>query len=120
MIEGLETTFKALVEVSVMFLEIVGVLIILITSIKALVKLFKGHKSVSLYLSHGIATALTFLLGGEVLLTVTAGSWVRLGMVGATVILRIAITVLIHWETKHEKAEIKAEEEEEKAIVGGC
>ena len=53
-------------------------------------------------MAEGIATALSFLLGGEALKTIIAPDWMDLGMTAAILAMRAAMSVLIHWETHHE------------------
>ena len=53
-------------------------------------------------MGEGITTALSFLLGGEALKTITAPNWMELGMTAAILAMRAAMAVLIHWETQHE------------------
>ena len=48
---------------------------------------------------------LEFKLGSEVLRTVVVRSTSELLIAGAIVLLRAAMTFLIHWEIKNEKAE---------------
>jgi uncharacterized membrane protein len=60
-------------------------------------------------LAKGIALALEFKLAAEVLRTVTVRELNELIILGTIILLRGAITLLIHWEIKMEKSE---EEEE--------
>ena len=63
-----------------------------------------------LELAHGIALALEFKLGGEVLRTVIVREWTELLILGAIIALRGALTLLIHWETHSEEKHLKEEE----------
>ena len=67
---------------------------------------------VHLDLAEGIALALEFKLGGEVLRTVIVREWTELLILGAIIALRGALTLLIHWE-------ISVEEKREKAVREG-
>ena len=62
---------------------------------------------VRLTLAKGIALALEFKLGGEVLRTVIVREWSELAILGAIIALRGALTLLIHWEIKTEEANLK-------------
>ena len=53
--------------------------------------------------AQGIALALEFKLGGEVLRTVVVREWAELGILGAIIALRGLLTFLIHWEIKNEE-----------------
>ena len=54
-------------------------------------------------LAEGIALALEFKMGGEVLRTVAVREWSELGILGAIITLRGLLTFLIHWEIKNEQ-----------------
>lgn len=103
MLEVLEGVFKIVVEYCALGLEIVGVAIVVWTAIKCVCEMFKHDESVRLDLAEGIATALEFKLAGEVLKTTIVSNWNELGTLGAIMLLRAAITVLLHWEVKNEK-----------------
>ena len=53
--------------------------------------------------------ALEFKLGGEILRTVVVRDMAEIMQVGAIILLRAALTFLIHWEIKNEAAEIEKE-----------
>ena len=65
---------------------------------------------VRLQLAQGIALALEFKLGGEVLRTVVVREWSELGILGAIIGLRAALTLLIHWEIKNEEEALSEKE----------
>ena len=67
---------------------------------------------IRLNLAQGIALALEFKMGGEVLRTVVVREWSELGILGAIIVLRAMLTFLIHWEIKNEKRETKEEQGE--------
>ena len=54
-------------------------------------------------LAQGIAVSLEFKMGSEVLRTVVVREWEELGILGAVILLRGLLTLLIHWEIKHEE-----------------
>jgi uncharacterized membrane protein len=58
---------------------------------------------VRLVLAQGIALALEFKLGGEVLRTVIVREWSELLILGAIIALRAALTFLSHWEIHNEE-----------------
>ena len=70
------------------------------------------HILIRLNLAQGIALALEFKMGGEVLRTVVVREWSELGILGAIIVLRAMLTFLIHWEIKNEKRETKEEQGE--------
>ena len=65
--------------------------------------------SAPLNLAKGIALALEFKLGGEVLRTVIVREQAELIILGAIILLRGALTFLIHWEIKVEESHEKRE-----------
>lgn len=106
MFESIENIFELLVKYGIVLLEFIGFAIILVTAGKALLNLVRRKEGVRLDLAQGIALALEFKLGSEVLRTVIVRSWQELLIAGAIVVLRAAITFLIHWEIKNEKADM--------------
>ena len=94
------------VEFSTLLLELFGICILVFTAIKSFVFWLKKDESIRLQLAQGIALALEFKLGGEVLRTVVVREWAELGILGAIITLRAVLTFLIHWEIKNEKKEL--------------
>ena len=90
MFEWIEGAFDLIINYSIILLEFIGSAIIVVTALD---------------LAQGIALALEFKLGSEVLRTVVVRSTSELLIAGAIVLLRAAMTFLIHWEIKNEKAE---------------
>ena len=105
MYEVLEHVFWLVVRYGIMVLEMVSVIIILVSAVRALASLLKHSGNSRLELAEGVATALSFLLGGEALKTIIAPDWNDIGMTGVILLLRAAMSVLIHWETKVEMQE---------------
>jgi uncharacterized membrane protein len=65
-----------------------------------------------LELAEGIALALEFKMGGELLRTVIVRDWTELLILGAVIALRAALTFLIQWEIRLEKKNVFTYEEE--------
>lgn len=105
MLHTVETIFQEFVNWSILFIECIGVIVLLTTVIKSFVGYVKKSNHVRLELAQGIALALGFKLGGEVLRTLIVREWAELLILGAIIVLRGALTVLIHWEIKNEKTE---------------
>ena len=99
---ALEGRFMHIVNYSILVLEAVGVIILLVFSVRALAAVFKSTSKCKHLLTEGITTALSFLLGGEVLKTIVAPDWKDIGMTCAILLMRAAVTVLLYWEHKHE------------------
>ena len=118
--ESAEFILRYVVEYSTLMLELFGVCILVFTGIKSFILWIKRSDSIRLELAQGIALALEFKLGGEVLRTVVVREWAELGILGAIIILRAALTFLIHWEIENEKKELTdsvKNENQEKAQV---
>jgi uncharacterized membrane protein len=52
-------------------------------------------------------------MGGEILRTVGVTGWAEIGMVAGIILLRAALSFLIHWEIKAEEREFEALEKKE-------
>ncbi len=103
----IEEVFQAVVQCGILLMECVGVVILLFTTFKSIWGCLKRDPHVRLTLAKGIALALEFKLGGEVLRTVIVREWPELVILGAIILLRGALTFLIHWEIKTEEANLK-------------
>jgi uncharacterized membrane protein len=100
---------RYIVEFSTLLLELFGICILVYTAVKSFIFWLKKDDSIRLQLAQGIALALEFKLGGEVLRTVVVREWAELGILGAIITLRAALTFLIHWEIKNEESRVQAE-----------
>ena len=112
MIETAEHVLDLIIHCGVLALEIVGAALILYRSALAVISLFrkKGagcHKC----LTEGITTGLSFLLASEVLKTIIDQDWTFIGMTCAILLMRAAISILVHWESRTKEA---AEERRER------
>lgn len=94
----IENIFFEIVNYTVLFIEGVGVAILVWTVIKAVIDLFRKNERLRLDLAEGIALALEFKIGGELLRTVVVRQLSELLILGAVILLRAALTFLIHWE----------------------
>ena len=92
-LEGILTT---VVQLCTMLMEFFGVSILVSTAIKCFLRWLKKDQEIRLTLAQGIALALEFKLGGEVLRTVVVREWAELGILGAIIVLRGVWTFLIH------------------------
>lgn len=104
-----EVLFKLVINWCILFTEFIGVTVLLITVVKSFIGYLKRSEHVRLELAQGIALALGFKLGGEVLRTLIVREWEELLVLGAIIVLRVALTLLIQWEIKNEKAEYEYE-----------
>lgn len=102
-LNNLTDVFEYAVNYAVLFIELVGTIVLLFSVAVAVVNLCKKEPHVRLRLAEGIALALEFKMGGELLRTVLVREWNELLILGAIILLRAAITFLIQWEIKLEQ-----------------
>ena len=106
--ELMELVLYDIVQIATVVLELFGIAVLVFTAVKCFVRwLRKDHENIRLELAQGIALALEFKMGGEVLRTVVVREWSELGILGAIIVLRAMITLLIHWEIGKEKKEAR-------------
>jgi len=101
--------FDYMVEYCILIIELIGVGVLLWSVLRALVSLLRHKEKMRLELAEGIALALEFKMGGELLRTVIVREWTELLILGAVILLRAALTFLIHWEISLEKKNVLAE-----------
>lgn len=104
--EGLVT----LVNLSVVLLEFIGVGVIVVAALQGICNYVRRDPLTRLKLAKGMAMGLEFKLGSEILRTVVIRDLSEIAIVGAIILLRAALTFLIHWEIKNEKAEVESEQ----------
>lgn len=108
LIEILEEILKYVVEVCTIGLELAGITVLVSTAVICFIMwLRRDRENVRLDLAQGIALALEFKMGGEVLRTVVVREKGELIILGAIIILRAALTFLIHWEIESEKKDME-------------
>ena len=110
MLHVVESIFETIVQYGILFMELVGVVVLLVTALQSLYTWGVKHQRTHLKLAQGIALALEFKLGSEVLRTVIVRERSELIMLGLIILLRGALTFLIHWEIKGEESRLKKEE----------
>lgn len=71
-------------ELGIVLAELAGIAILIITAVKGVVSYFKHNEHLRLELAQGIALALEFKLGGEVLRTVIVREWTELLILGCS------------------------------------
>lgn len=99
--------FEIFAQISVTLLEFIGIVVLVIGALKAVVNYFRRNDHLRLDFAQAIALSLEFKLGGEILRTTIVRDWSELGILGAIILLRAAMTLLIHWEIKNEEARCK-------------
>ena len=94
-----------LVSVAIHLFELVGVIVLIAAGVRGVVNYVRRDPMVRLNLAKGMALCLEFKLGSEILRTVVVREFTELLLVGAIILLRAALTMLIHWEIRNEKAD---------------
>lgn len=114
----LETVLRYAIGYGILLFEYVGVIILIVTGVQGVVGYIKKDPHMRLNLAQGMATALSFKLGGEILRTVIVQDFEEIAIVACIIILRAALTFLIHWEIKHMEQDelIRERKNTEKAL----
>lgn len=108
---GLHNLLSVLTDLAIVIIEFLGLLVIIVTGVKAFWEWVKKDERTRLHLSEGLSTALSFLLCGEILRTILFHDLSEVLLIGSIVILRVALTLLIHWEAGKEKEELEHQHE---------
>ncbi len=88
-------------------LEVFGVFILICSALKSFFLWLRKDNRLRLNLAEGIALSLEFKMGGEVLRTVVVRDWQELGILGAVILLRSLLSILIHREIRHEQEALR-------------
>lgn len=91
-------------------LELMGIFVIIVGAVRTFIIYVRsrfdvGDSEYKLYFAQSLAFALEFKLGAEILKTVITKTMSEIYMLGAIIILRAILTVVIHYEIKIEKSE---------------
>ncbi|NLJ97610.1 MAG: DUF1622 domain-containing protein [Clostridiales bacterium] len=106
--EQMHLWLDILCEVSILLFEYVGVIILVIAGIRGVYNSIRKSPYTRLNLAKGMALGLEFKMGREILRTVKVTGWEEITMVAGIIVLRAALTFLIHWEIKTEEKENEA------------
>lgn len=114
MLASYETVLHCIAQFFIYSLELTGILIIVIGSVKALINVFIGLRkkkqhNVVIDLGRSLALALEFKMGAEIINTVIIRDLKELLTLAVVIAIRAILAVLIHWEIKVEKKENEAE-----------
>ena len=119
--EQFVTQFKEflhpLAEISAGVLELVGILIIIVGSCRALIRLLqcvvkKQPFHVVVDLGKALSLALEFKMGAEIIKTVIIHNLEELAILGVVIVIRALLAFIVHWEIRlEEKAESRKAEQ---------
>lgn len=89
-------------------IELMGIIVIIVGSIKAFYMYGRSllnhvHYPIKLSLGNSLALGLEFKMGAEILKTVMIQEINEIMILGAIIILRALLSILIHYEVKSEK-----------------
>lgn len=93
-----------IVEFSILMFEYVGVAVLIAAGVEGVLCYIRRDPLTRLKLAKGMAMGLEFKLGSEILRTVVVREFQEILLVGAIILLRAALTFLIHWEIRNEEA----------------
>lgn len=102
-LENFEKYFVFFLEICIILIELTGALVLIFSVARAVIGLVKKKRRIRLSLAEGIAMALEFKMGGELLRTVVVREWSEILILGSIILLRAALAFLIQWEIKLEK-----------------
>ena len=111
--EWMHNALMAIGNAAIILFELIGVLVLIVTGIQGVIHYIKRDPLTRLKLAEGMAMGLEFKLGSEILRTVVVRDLSEILIVGAIILLRAALTFLIHWEIKNVKKEVAVEKEAE-------
>lgn len=109
--EGERTLLENLIELIlppiVAVCELIGIVVVTISSLQAFYKylrclITKKSSDFKFELAQGLATGLEFKMAAEILKTVLVRNLQELVVLGAVILLRALLSVLIHFEMKDE------------------
>lgn len=95
-------------EISASILELIGIVIIIIGSFRALIRLIQSLIQkigfhVIIELGRALSLALEFKMGAEIIKTVIIHNLEELAILGFVVLLRAILLFIIHWEMRLEE-----------------
>ena len=106
-------------EMAVLTLELIGILIIVIGSVRAIVRLFdclikRRPFHVVVDLGKALALSLEFKMGAEIIKTVVIHNLEELAILGVVILIRALLSFIIHWEIRAEEKGNREKEPEDK------
>lgn len=95
-------------EISASILELIGIVIIIVGSCRALVRLIKNVLKkkgfhVVVDLGKALSLALEFKMGAEIIKTVIIHNLEELAILGIVIVIRALLAFIIHWEIQLEE-----------------
>ena len=122
--ENYQEILHFVAEITVTTLELIGIFIIVVGSLRALGQLLirlrtKQPINVMIELGRALALGLEFKMGAEIVNTVIVREIRELLILGLVIALRAILAILIHWEIKNERAHDKEKEQRNTSTTEG-
>lgn len=95
---AIEGIFDDIVRVSILLIEMAGIIVIVLSMVRGFIGYIRNEDATRIRLAQGIMLGLEFKVGSEVLRSVIVSGWNELGTLGAVILLRSLLTLLLHWE----------------------
>lgn len=102
--EWMHSILSCIVDWAIIFFELMGVFVIIVSGVLGIIGYLTRNPLTRLKLAKGMAMGLEFKLGSEILRTVVVREFTEIFTVAGIILLRAALTFLIHWEIKNEEA----------------
>ena len=103
----IEHLFEIFVRGCIMLTELAGIVVILISMVRGVYGYIHHDERIRIHLAQGIMLGLEFKIGSEVLRSVIVSGWGELGTLGAVILLRSLLTLLLHWEIDVEEKRVR-------------
>lgn len=119
MLENIMTQYHAFLypfaELTAGILELIGILIIIVGSVRALIRLLQCMRTkkpfhVVVDLGKALSLALEFKMGAEIIKTVIIHNLEELSILAVVILIRALLAFIIHWEIRTEKNDEKLEQ----------
>ncbi len=115
-IANYKTALYGFAEIVICTLELIGILIILVGTVRALCNLARRARSpkpfnVVIDLGRALALALECKMGAEIINTVVVRDLGELGILAVVILIRALLAFIIHWEIRMEQQSEHGEKE---------
>lgn len=102
----LENIMELVLEILIPLCELMGIFIVAVSAIVAFARYLRGlftrsQENIKFELANGLALSLEFKMAAEILKTVLVRDLNELVVLGAVIVLRALLSLLIHVEMKH-------------------
>ena len=107
-VTGFQSLLHSAAEISANLLEFIGIIIIIVGSFRALIRLIKcliekKDFQVVIDLGKALSLALEFKMGAEIIKTVLIHNLEELAILGIVILIRALLAFIIHWEMRMEE-----------------